>query len=188
MKDIQLDKFVLDSNLGYYYIYYPTHELANKSGKVYLHRYVACKREGRILHSKEIVHHINGDKTDNREDNLEILTAKEHAETHFSPIGYDGSVKCSVCGKDIYCLLSRKNKSKSGNIFCSPECSSLFRRKFEIDKKTLSELVWKHPTTKIAKMFNVSDKAIEKRCKFFDIEKPPRGYWRKIEAQLNNKQ
>ena len=39
------------------------------------------------------------------------------------------------------------------------------------------------PTSQVAKIFNVSDKAIEKRCKKFGIEKPPRGYWAKKEAK-----
>ena len=32
---------------------------------------------------------------------------------------------------------------------------------------------------KIAKMFGVSSKTIEKRYKKYGIEKPPRGYWAK---------
>jgi len=28
-------------------------------------------------------------------------------------------------------------------------------------------------------MFGVSSKAIEKRCKLFGVDKPPRGYWAK---------
>jgi hypothetical protein len=50
-------------------------------------------------------------------------------------------------------------------------------RKFEITKEELEELVWQMPTTEIAKLYSVSDKAIEKRCKILEIEKPPRGYW-----------
>ena len=43
-------------------------------------------------------------------------------------------------------------------------------------------MVWSMPTVKVATLFNVSDKAIEKRCKLLGIEKPPRGYWRKKQA------
>ena len=35
------------------------------------------------------------------------------------------------------------------------------------------------PTTHIAESYGLSDKAIEKRCKSYNIEKPPRGYWTK---------
>lgn len=44
----------------------------------------------------------------------------------------------------------------------------------------LHKLVWSEPTTEIAKKFGVSDKAIEKWCKIYNIDKPPRGYWMKV--------
>ncbi len=53
------------------------------------------------------------------------------------------------------------------------------KKKFEISKEQLKKLVWEIPSTKIAKMFGVSSKTIEKRCKKFGLKKPPRGYWAK---------
>lgn len=47
------------------------------------------------------------------------------------------------------------------------------------NKDYLKELIWNMPTTKIAKLYNVSDKAVEKWCKKYEISKPPRGYWAK---------
>lgn len=44
-------------------------------------------------------------------------------------------------------------------------------------KEELEPLVWKIPTTKIAEKYNVSDKAVEKWCKKYQLTKPPRGYW-----------
>jgi hypothetical protein len=38
------------------------------------------------------------------------------------------------------------------------------------------------PVTEVAKLFGVSDQAVEKRCKKFGIQKPKRGYWTKAEA------
>ena len=61
--------------------------------------------------------------------------------------------------------------------YCSPECVQLDTRKFEVPAEILSQLVWMVPTTTVAEVFNVSDKAIHKRCKRLGINKPPRGYW-----------
>lgn len=46
-------------------------------------------------------------------------------------------------------------------------------------KELLNELLWSMPTTKIAKQYNVSDKAVEKWAKKYGLEKPSRGYWSK---------
>ena len=69
-----------------------------------------------------------------------------------------------------------------GQKYCSPECSHLDRRKFHITKRELKKLVWKMPTCRVAKLLDVSDKAVEKRCRALGIEKPPRGYSRQVET------
>lgn len=56
------------------------------------------------------------------------------------------------------------------------------------DKEELKRLVWEMPTSKLKKIIGVSDVAISKWCKRYGIDKPPRGYWAKINSKLKSNQ
>ena len=69
---------------GYIYIHKPDHPNATKQGVVMEHRLLMEKKLGRLLKPGEIVHHINGIKTDNRPENLEVVSRSKHVEDHFA--------------------------------------------------------------------------------------------------------
>ncbi|KKN22308.1 hypothetical protein LCGC14_0916390 [marine sediment metagenome] len=79
---------------------------------------------------------------------------------------------CAVCGA------TTENKK-----FCSYTCTNKASHKIKWPaKEKLQRLVWKYPSTYIAKRLGVSDKAVANQCKKLCIDKPPRGYWAKQRA------
>jgi len=55
---------------------------ADAEGHIFEHRLVMQITLGRTLRSNEVVHHINGNKTDNRILNLAVMTRVAHSEYH----------------------------------------------------------------------------------------------------------
>lgn len=175
---IKKEKFKIDKTLGYKYVYLPDHELANAAGKVYEHIYFVCFDKQEPIPDGMVVHHIDRDRTNNTLDNLIVLSNEEHAKLHQTED--NGSIylssKCPVCDTEIEYTVSTERT------YCSNNCKSMARTKFDISKEDLEELVWQYPTTKVAEKLGVSDVAVAKRCKKLGITKPPRGYWRKFET------
>jgi len=66
---------------GWKWIYCPNHPNAHRN-KIAEHRLIMEQKIGRILTSDEMVHHINGNKLDNRVENLELMTRSSHASLH----------------------------------------------------------------------------------------------------------
>jgi len=59
---------------------YPTIQVNKKQWRE--HRFVMEQHLGRKLLTSELVHHINGDRHDNRITNLQIVSRSEHKKLH----------------------------------------------------------------------------------------------------------
>ena len=67
----------IKTDKGYILIYTPNHPYGKRRGQYVLqHRLVAEKHLGRYLKPKEIIHHINDIKTDNRTKNLYLFKSR----------------------------------------------------------------------------------------------------------------
>lgn len=67
---------------GYIIVYCPDHPFASKDGHVLEHKLVMEQAIGRYLVKGEVVHHKNHIRDDNRLENLELMTHREHARLH----------------------------------------------------------------------------------------------------------
>lgn len=67
---------------GYIAVYCPDHPNVNKDGYVMEHILVMEEAIGRYLTKDEVVHHKNHKRNDNRLENLELMTFKDHAKLH----------------------------------------------------------------------------------------------------------
>lgn len=67
---------------GYISVYCPSHPNATKDGYVMEHILVMEEHIKRHLRPEEVVHHINRIRDDNRIENLQLMTFKEHAGLH----------------------------------------------------------------------------------------------------------
>jgi hypothetical protein len=103
-------------------------ELRIDAVSVLEHRHVMEQHLGRKLRSDEHVHHINENKTDNRLENLQVMSMVEHLNYHTPRGPRKGTVffKCTTCGGDV--LRNQFHQRKYANIFCNRECWRQYKR------------------------------------------------------------
>jgi hypothetical protein len=73
---------------GYIVVTMRDHPNATKRGTVYEHRLVMESVLGRYLQPTELVHHKDGDKTNNVPENLEVISRADHVRLHKPRLGW----------------------------------------------------------------------------------------------------
>lgn len=68
---------------GYKQILMPEHPSSDCQGYVMEHTLIAEKNIGRQLTNEEVTHHIDGNKENNKEENIEVLSRSQHVQLHF---------------------------------------------------------------------------------------------------------
>lgn len=167
------------SKMGKYYCTYaPGHHRATKEGYVYVHILVAEEKLGRKLKKGEVVHHVDENKLNNDPDNLIVFkTNADHAAYHKgADIYLDGDVY--VAKKRVVHDIDGKKKELCpqcgalmtyGATVCR-ECSLKNSRKVERpNKDELFQLIKTYSFIKLGEMYGVTDNAIRKWCKYYNL-------------------
>lgn len=93
---------------------------------VLVHRELMEQHLGRKLSKTEVVHHINENKTDNRIENLQVLSHRQHIR-HHHPQAALARFACPICGAVFAATLRqvRKSQFKDGRSgpYCSKPCA-----------------------------------------------------------------
>ena len=161
---------------GYRMLHLPEHYEAQgkptMAGWVYEHRVVAMEMIGRPLLPNEEVHHLDENRLNNHPENLLVLTQSQHLKLHgwlkrigIDPKDYPTKI-CKQCTK----VLSVEQES-----YCSPQCSQIGQRVVtRPDKETLENELLLMSMVKIGEKYGVSDNAVRKWCKAYELKIPAR--------------
>lgn len=157
---------------NYVELYMPTHHLARDNGYVYEHYLVAEKMLGRELKKGETVHHKDRNRSNNDPSNLMVFkTNADHSRFHKTNI--------AILEEDVYVSPKQYNKCPNcGKIISNTAktCKKCYKRKIKRiqqskrpPKEELEKLIYITPFTTLGKKYGVSDNAVRKWCKYYNL-------------------
>lgn len=168
---------------GYRVLYLPNHpkcmKNSNWDGYVYEHIVVVEEALGRLLTKSEVTHHLDGNRANNRLENLLVLDRGQHAKLHaWFDRGAPGVETLRKNGvnsekaKEIepaYCLCGKTLQQKQKRC-CSSECAKAGARKVERpSKETLEKEIQETSMRALGRKYQVSDNAVRKWAKQYGI-------------------
>jgi phage FluMu protein Com len=116
------------------------HPAATAVGDYVLHHRVVMENHlNRLLQHDEVVHHVNGDKKDNRVENLKVMGNSEHARLH--QVGAPKKMvdlKCPQCDKIFTRARGQSFLGGKGTEYttCSPRCRGKLSRYIQLHGRT----------------------------------------------------
>jgi len=132
------------SNGDYNYAKVSKHPNAIKHGYVLEHRIVMENHLCRLLNHDEVVHHKNGNKKDNRIENLEVMSNSAHVTMHNLMHGRKWAKLCCPSCKTIFERpYNQTYKQKRGMKYncCSNSCRGRFSRSIQLYGETKEALI-----------------------------------------------
>jgi hypothetical protein len=169
---------------GYRLIFLPDHPRAMKNsnweGYVYEHIAVAEESLGRALQAEEVVHHLNGNRGDNRRQNLLILERSQHTRLHaWIDAGAPGLETTRMnrvnstdtsCEGPTFCEHCSRTLQGSQYTYCSVDCRAVATRVVKRpDKAQLARDISSMSYLKLGKKYGVSDNSIRKWVKQYGL-------------------
>ena len=92
---------------GYRALRMPDHPMADRTGYVMEHRAIMAESLGRNLTADEVVHHLNGDRLDNRLENLQVMPKRLHDRTSGSTKRHP--IVCPYCDHEVPATQTARN-------------------------------------------------------------------------------
>jgi len=123
---------------SYNYAVVRNHPRASKHGYVLHHRVVMENHMKRLLNTDEVIHHKNGDKKDNRIENLQVMTVSEHSKRHSSVGRAMLKLRCPWCGLTFVREKRQTHIAKGGRYTCcSASCRGKLSRNIQLNRETV---------------------------------------------------